>query len=256
MIIALSAGHNVINNGYFDHGSISPCGKFKEADITRRTVALLKPTLEAMGHTVHDVTPYDQKFYSGGGKSASRKAHEERSRRIKVINPDIYIDIHVNAGGGTGPECLVYSTKSKAYPYARKITNSIAKNTGLTNRRGVKVKPGYWSVTLHPQPSIIVEGAFIDSPGGKDMRVLTPEVYAYSIASCFGEVNDLLTEKRVREICKEEIAKAFRKPDKDKHWADKHLANLIAKGLVIHERRLDDPITRGETLNLLDQITE
>jgi cell wall-associated NlpC family hydrolase len=38
------------------------------------------------------------------------------------------------------------------------------------------------------------------------------------------------------------------------HWAKKHRDSLIKRGLVIHEERYNDPITRGEIFALLDQV--
>lgn len=281
MKIALSAGHNVYNNGVFDVGSVSPNRKINEASITKKTVSLLKPMLEKMGHKVYDITPYNQRFTS------SKNAHLERSKRVKSINPDIYLDIHINAGGGTGPETLVYSAHSKAYSYARSITNSIAKNTELTNKRGVRVKPGYWSVSLHPQPSIIIEGGFIDSPSGKDMEVLTPEIYARSIASCFGEIKENTLQKENRELyrvrknwkdAKSQIGvytnleNAKKLADANlgyfvfdesgfiiypkKHWADVHFDYLNKNGIEVEQKRFNDPITRGEAMALLHRLHE
>lgn len=40
------------------------------------------------------------------------------------------------------------------------------------------------------------------------------------------------------------------------HWAEKHYNSLIAKGLVINEKRYDDSLKRGELFALLDQITD
>jgi N-acetylmuramoyl-L-alanine amidase len=37
------------------------------------------------------------------------------------------------------------------------------------------------------------------------------------------------------------------------HWAEKHRDDLIKKGYVIHDKRFDDNITRGEVFALLNQ---
>lgn len=42
----------------------------------------------------------------------------------------------------------------------------------------------------------------------------------------------------------------------EKHWADVHYDNLNKKGIEIHEKRLDDNITRGEVFALLDRLTD
>lgn len=38
------------------------------------------------------------------------------------------------------------------------------------------------------------------------------------------------------------------------HWSEQHFQSLNKKGIVIHERRFDDKITRGEVMALLDKI--
>ena len=40
------------------------------------------------------------------------------------------------------------------------------------------------------------------------------------------------------------------------HWAKKHKDSLARKGIVIHEERFDEPITRGELFALLDRLTD
>jgi len=46
-------------------------------------------------------------------------------------------------------------------------------------------------------------------------------------------------------------------PEPEKpHWAKIHKTNLAAKGIIIHEERFDDNITRGEVMALLDRATD
>ena len=224
MRIAVSAGHNVYNGNYFDCGSIGN-GK-RECDITRETVKLLIPMLKAQGHIVLDVTPYNERFVN------AKAHHKVRCERADKFKADMFIDVHINAGGGTGVEAWVYSRNSKAYPYAEKICNNISKNIGIPNR-GVKINPNYWSVSLCKAPAIIVEGAFIDNKS--DMQKLTPLKYAKSIVECFGEV---------------------KKVEKKEHWAEKHFKNLNDKGIEVKEKRFNDNITRGEVMELLDRATD
>lgn len=177
MRICVSAGHNVYINNSFDCGAVGN-GK-RESDITRETVSLLIPLLERQGHKVLDVTPYDK------GYSNKKAHHLERCKKADNFKADLYLDIHINAGGGSGVEAWVYSKNSKSYPYADKICKSISKNIKLKNR-GVKINPAYWSLKYCKAPAIIVEGCFIDSK--YDIQRLNPENYALSVAKCFGDV--------------------------------------------------------------------
>lgn len=40
------------------------------------------------------------------------------------------------------------------------------------------------------------------------------------------------------------------------HWANKHFESLNKKGIVVHEKRFDDKITRGEVLALIERVVE
>lgn len=231
MKIVLWFGHNTIHNGTFDSGSVGN-GK-KEADITKATVYKLAELLNNMGHDTYIIDVYKKRFNASSRKMASKKAHQYRADKTNQINPDICLDIHVNSGGGTGPECWVYSTNSKSYPWARKIVNSIAKETGLRNR-GVRVNSSYWSLSMTKCPTIIVEGGFIDSK--KDMDILTPDKYALSIAKAFGQVK--------------EEAKISNEPSK---WAKDSWQWGIDKGLTDGNRPKDNA-TREEVVTMLKRL--
>ena len=174
MRIALSAGHNVYIKNVFDPGAVAN-GK-READINKETLAILIPLLKYQGHEVLDVTPYKENF-------ASKKSHhEERCKRVDEFKADIYLDIHINAGGGRGCEVWCHNENSKSVTYAREICKHLAADMNLINR-GVKFNPGYWSLYLTRKPAMIIEGAFIDNRS--DMEKLTVEKYAIAIAKAF-----------------------------------------------------------------------
>lgn len=40
------------------------------------------------------------------------------------------------------------------------------------------------------------------------------------------------------------------------HWAEKHWKSLNEKGIIVHEKRFDDNITRGEMMALVDRLTD
>lgn len=40
------------------------------------------------------------------------------------------------------------------------------------------------------------------------------------------------------------------------HWAEKHWKSLNNKGIIVHEKRFDEPITRGEIMALIDRLTD
>lgn len=179
MRIALSAGHNVYIGNNFDCGAVGN-GK-READITKATVKNLISLLEAQGHKVKDVTPYNQKF------SDKKSHHLKRCKAVDSFGADLYLDVHINAGGGTGVETWIYSNGSSSKKHAEKICKNISEHIGLRNR-GVKINPNYWSLKHCKTPAIIVEGCFIDN--ANDVKKLIPKNYAEAIAMSFGEIKE------------------------------------------------------------------
>lgn len=194
MRITVTAGHNVYVNGIFDPGAVK--NPYVEADIVKETVAKLISLLKEQGHEVLDATPYNQKF-TGKTNTLARKSHHElRCKKADEFKSDLYLDVHLNSGGGKGVECWVHNKNSKAYPYAEKICSSISKEMNLNNR-GVKVNPNYWSLSLCETPAIIVEGAFVDTSA--DMEKLNPEKYAIAIAKVFGDITKEV-EKKIHRV--------------------------------------------------------
>lgn len=177
--ISVSAGHNVYINGLFDPGAV--CYPYVEADITKQTVKNLIPLLKAQGHEVLDVTPYNQHF------KHKKDHHVLRCKRVDNFKSDYYIDVHINAGGGTGVETWIYSNGSSSKKHAEKICKNISRHIGLRNR-GVKVNSNYWSLKHCKAPAIIIEGCFIDN--ANDVKKLTPKKYAEAIAMSFGKIKE------------------------------------------------------------------
>jgi N-acetylmuramoyl-L-alanine amidase len=103
--------------------------------------------------------------------------------KIKTFNPRFAIDVHYNAGKGTGPEVLIYpgSKNKDLLDLATSICESLSTYLNLKNR-GVKDgwdrnnpdKPYYFLNEL-PDSGLIVELFFIDNP--KDNKYLVNGEY-------------------------------------------------------------------------------
>ncbi|OPJ57893.1 N-acetylmuramoyl-L-alanine amidase [Clostridium chromiireducens] len=91
---------------------------------------------------------------------------------------DIYVEIHINAGGGTGPEVCVTGKSEVANQYSAKICNSLSSELNLPNR-GVK-KRSLIVLNNTVMPAILVECLFADS---NDAEVYNPEVIASAIVN-------------------------------------------------------------------------
>lgn len=79
-------------------------------------------------------------------------------------------------------------------------------------------------------PALILEGGFVDSK--KDMEILTPEVYARSVAKAFGSV------KEEKQLTKEEVLKIVREEKESiensaiQKWSEKAIKYVIDEGIM------------------------
>ena len=111
----------------------------------------------------------------------SRKTPEEilgssnaESLRIRVQEAnawgaDIFLSLHTNASvdaSASGCEGLVFSAGSGAYRLAERVTNSLARTTGLRNR-GVLLRPGLYVLRRTAMPKKMKYGVLICGAYGK-----------------------------------------------------------------------------------------
>ena len=71
---------------------------------------------------------------------------------------DLVVQIHFNAGGGTGTETLYKTSTGKKY--AEQVTKSLGK---LYKQRGAKVRTDLYWLNKTNAPAILVEVCFVDS---------------------------------------------------------------------------------------------
>jgi N-acetylmuramoyl-L-alanine amidase len=113
------------------------------------------------------------------------------SERAKMANDwgaDIFISIHINAGGGIGFESYIYngSVSSSTIAYQNIIHEEIVKATGW-NDRGKK-RANYAVLRETKMPAILTENGFIDNT--TDANKLKNDSYLDKIAQ--GHVNGLV----------------------------------------------------------------
>ena len=130
--------------------------------------------------------------------------------RCNVFDPDLALDIHINAGGGIGWEAYVYSGGGTSKLLAQNIEQEVKK---ITISRGLKTKlnssgSDYFGFIRQVQaPSVILEAAFIDNL--KDVeRIKTgegrqrfAEAYAAGILKTLG-IKTIQTEGGGAVCCK------------------------------------------------------
>lgn len=119
-----------------------------------------------------DLREYDVKIYRTDDRTGQTDIPlKERVNQCNKYNPDLFVSIHHNAGGGTGTE-VYYHTNGTAED--KKVANLLAPKlaikTGMRNR-GVKTEK--WAVLTCKAAAILVEGGFMDTQS--DYDIITSE---------------------------------------------------------------------------------
>ncbi|WP_326514072.1 N-acetylmuramoyl-L-alanine amidase [Clostridium intestinale] len=152
MKYAIAVGHTLSGA---DYGAV---GYLIESICTRQIGELVQNYLLAQGHTVVFCRIDNA---SSVGQSLSYRVNKANSENV-----DLYVEIHLNAGGGTGSEVWIYRTGSTAEQYARNVVNSLAE-LNYPNR-GVKTSQNLYVLRNTVAPAILVECCFVDNRADAD----------------------------------------------------------------------------------------
>ena len=158
MKISVCIGHGKSQSGQYDSGAVA--SGYQEFKLARAIGKYLKQELSKYNCTV-DLINYD------GDKNLAE--------RIKYVNSkgyDLNMELHLNAGGGTGPEVYYKHNSKQGKALAAAISKSIATNLGLKDR-GAKTKlisgQDYFGCVREIKcMSFLVETVFIDTKGDRD----------------------------------------------------------------------------------------
>lgn len=158
MKISVCIGHGKSQSGQYDSGAVA--SGYQEFKLARAIGKYLKQELSKYNCTV-DLINYD------GDKNLAE--------RIKYVNSkgyDLNMELHLNAGGGTGPEVYYKHNSKQGKALATAISKSIATNLGLKDR-GAKTKlvsgqDYFGCVREIKYMSFLVETVFIDTKGDRD----------------------------------------------------------------------------------------
>ncbi|GEQ22625.1 MULTISPECIES: N-acetylmuramoyl-L-alanine amidase [Clostridium] len=176
----------IIAVGHTASGNIG-CGvvdRLDESNCTRAIGTLVAQYLQEKGHGV-SLLRID--------KSNSYNCEDcfVRTNQANVIaentNLELYVEIHINAGGGTGPEVCVTGKSEVANQYAAKISTDLASTLNLLNR-GVKTR-SLIVLNRTVMPAVLVECLFADS---SDADMYNQKVIARAIVNGLVGVDDII----------------------------------------------------------------
>lgn len=151
----IAAGHTA--SGNIGCGVI---GELNESNCTREISQLVGKELKDRGH---GVTLLIIDKGNGYKYEDCYVRAEEVNKLAKNSKIDLYVEIHINAGGGTGTEVLITNMVDSpiAEKYAERISASVSGALGIRNR-GVK-KQSFIVLNKTSMPAILIECLFADS---------------------------------------------------------------------------------------------
>lgn len=148
MKIVINAGHTKLGPG------TGASGQLNESQETRKIAYEL---MKLLVNTNHEVIPAVFDRSSNNLKEAVAAANNN--------NADLFLSVHLNAGGGTGCEC--YTWKQQQVKQAVNICKELNK-LGFKNR-GVKDGSGLYVIKKTKCTAVLVEVCFIDNKQDADL---------------------------------------------------------------------------------------
>ena len=175
----------VIAAGHTASGNIG-CGVvayLDESKCTREISQLVGKELERKGHKVNVLIIDKSNSYNCEDCFVRTKMANELNEKEKV---DLYVEIHINAGGGTGTEVLITNMVDSpiAEKYAERISESVSGALGIRNR-GVK-KQSLIVLNKTIMPAMLIECLFVDS---SDSKKYNAQVISITIADSITETD-------------------------------------------------------------------
>lgn len=191
-----------VGHGGSDPGAVG--NGLKEKDINLSIALHLRSELQRHGVTV--------------GISRTKDEDDTTSdevRKANAFDPDYAVDIHTNAGGGTGFEVLHTISGGKGKTLAANIEAAMVaagyKSRGLKTKVNSAGKDYFGFIRSIAAPSIILECAFIDSSDYKNIdseadRQKIARAYAQGILKTLG----IAYQEEVSSVTKDEAKKIIK----------------------------------------------
>jgi N-acetylmuramoyl-L-alanine amidase len=162
--IVLDGGHGGTDPGAVANG-------LKEKDLTLAIVKHIGRMLGEYENAEVFYTRTDDRYLS----------LEERAAIANKLKADLFISVHINAGGGTGFESYIYNgnVSAKTIAYQNVIHGEIMRAIGNVTDRGKK-RANYAVLRETKMPAILTENLFIDNRN--DATKLKSEQFLLQVA--------------------------------------------------------------------------
>ncbi len=153
--ICFIVGHGKSKSGGYDPGACA--GGFQEYRIAKEIAGYAQTYYNSTYTERADIMNADADLYL-----------TERIDRVNAGGYDFVVEVHLNAGGGTGTECYYHIGGTEGRKYAEAISAGISAAFGVTNR-GAKTKANaagkdYFAIIRETRPTaVLVECGFIDT---------------------------------------------------------------------------------------------
>jgi N-acetylmuramoyl-L-alanine amidase len=150
--IVIDPGH-----GGYDPGAVN--GSVTEKAITLRVGLQVRDLLQKAGFHVVMTREAD---LSPGGYTVVQQDLQERCRISNEAKADVFLSVHVNAGGGQGTEIYVYGDGGQIRPLAQGIVDQVGKVMGF-HGQPVRDGSGLYVIRNTEAEAMLLELGFIDS---------------------------------------------------------------------------------------------
>lgn len=167
-------------------------------------------------------------------------------RQSNAYKPDLHVSLHSNGYNQKvrGLE-IWYNDKGKAAAeYAYNYLNKVVPGPN----RGLKSSGQLYELRFAEAPAYLIEYDFHDVVEGAAFIAENIEKLAAATVAGICDYFDIENEEDIQTPDPEQTVKP--------HWAEVHYNSLNAKGIKIHDKRYDEPVTRAELFALLDRIAK
>ena len=174
----ISVGHTA--SGNVGCGAV---GFLNESNCTREIASLVVAKLKALGYETIKLQIDNSDKYD----------YVKRTNQANAEKGDIFVEIHLNAGGGTGCEVLTTSGSS-ASNLASKVSASISRSLNIPNR-GHKTTSGLYVLNNTSMPAMLIECCFVDNEN--DYKAYSSEKIANAIVE--GLTGQLVSQTPIKK---------------------------------------------------------